>query len=201
MNEKALVTGSTLAALVASLCCLGPLVLGGLGLGAVLVSTFAPLRPYFLSVSAVLLALGFYFAYRKPRSVEVCEGEVCVADGRARGLAKSMLWVGAVAVAALALFPYYGASLVRLPKAQTVAATAALSRAELRISGMDCEACAGVVHRSLLEVPGVAEAQVDFAGGRATIQYDRAQANPAALIAAVEGAGYRATVEQAKGGD
>ena len=64
MNEKSLAIGSTLAAFVASLCCLGPLLLGGIGLGAALVATFAPLRPYFLALSTVLLALGFYFVYR-----------------------------------------------------------------------------------------------------------------------------------------
>jgi hypothetical protein len=56
MKERSLAIGSALAALLASLCCLGPLLLGG----AVLVATFAPLRPYFLAVSGVLLAGGFY---------------------------------------------------------------------------------------------------------------------------------------------
>ena len=60
MKERSLAIGSTLAAFLASLCCLGPLLLGGAGLGAVLVATFAPLRPYFLAVSGVLLAGGFY---------------------------------------------------------------------------------------------------------------------------------------------
>jgi hypothetical protein len=59
MKERSLAIGSTLAALLASLCCSGPLVLGGAGLGAVLVATFAPLRPYFLAVSGVLLVGDF----------------------------------------------------------------------------------------------------------------------------------------------
>ena len=70
MNEKSFAIASTLAAFVASLCCLGPLILGGVGLGAAMVATFAPLRPYFLALSAVLLASGFYFVYRKPRVVQ-----------------------------------------------------------------------------------------------------------------------------------
>ncbi len=66
MKDNTFTLGSVVAAFLASLCCLGPLFLGGLGLGTVLVATFAPLRPYFLALSAILLAVGFYFVYRKP---------------------------------------------------------------------------------------------------------------------------------------
>src|SRR5260370_7181558 len=68
MKERPLATGSTLAALLASLCCLGPVLLGGAGLGAVLVATFAPLRPYFLAVSGVLLAGGFFLVFLKTKA-------------------------------------------------------------------------------------------------------------------------------------
>ena len=91
MNEKSLAIGSTLAAFVASLCCLGPLILGGVGLSAALVATFAPLRPYFLALSGALLALGFYFVYRKPRPAEACPGEVCAPQSRTRRLAKPQI--------------------------------------------------------------------------------------------------------------
>ena len=103
MKERSLAIGSTLAALLASLCCLGPLVLGGAGLG--LVATFAPLRPYFLAVSGVLLAGGFYLVYRKPKTAEACAGETCAPESRTRRMAKPLLWVAALAVAALAFFP------------------------------------------------------------------------------------------------
>lgn len=69
MKDNTFTLGSVVAAFLASLCCLGPLLLGGLGLGTVLVATFAPLRPYFLALSAFLLAMGFYFVYRKPKPV------------------------------------------------------------------------------------------------------------------------------------
>ena len=49
MKDNTFTFGSLVAAFLASLCCLGPLLLGGLGLGTALVATFAPLRPYFLA--------------------------------------------------------------------------------------------------------------------------------------------------------
>lgn len=194
MNEKSLAVGSTVAAFVASLCCLGPLVLGGVGLGAVLVATFTPLRPYFLGVSVALLGLGFYFVYRKPKAAEACEGEVCAIDSPARRWAKPILWLATLAVAALALFPLYGAKLVPTPTATAPAAAATLETVELKIEGMVCEACAGVVKAKLLETPGVAEAEVDYPKGQAVVKYDPAKTSQAQLIETVNTAGYKASL-------
>ena len=193
MNEKFLALGSTVAAFVASLCCLGPLILGGVGLGAVMVATFAPLRPYFLALSGVLLASGFYFVYRKPRVEQACEGQVCAPDSRTRRLAKPLLWLATVAVAALALFPSYGARLVGTPAGATPAASTVLKTAELKIPGMDCEVCAGVIQRKLLETRGVVQAEVRYPAGSATVQFDPSQTSPESLIAVVNSTGYKAS--------
>ncbi len=193
MNEKSLAIGSTLAAFAASLCCLGPLILGGMGLGAALVGTFAPLRPYFLALSGVLLALAFYFVYRKPKPAEACEGEVCAPDSRMRRLAKPLLWLATAAVVALALFPSYGAKLVGKPTAAP-AATAVVQTADLKITGMDCEVCARVIQRRLLEIPGVVQAEVHYPAGSATVKYDPRQTQVTQLVKVVNSTGYKASV-------
>ena len=196
MNERWLAVGSAGTAFVASLCCLGPLVLGGLGLGALLVATFAPLRPYFLAVSAILLTLGFYAVYRKPSSSAACEGEACSPDSPARRVAKPLLWLATAAVLALALFPYYGGKLVPPTRAAAPTATAALETIELKIDGMDCEACAGVIRNKLLETPGVATAEVHYPAANAVVRYDPRRINPEALVAAVKSVGYSASLAE-----
>lgn len=57
----------------------------------------------------------------------------------------------------------------------------------LTISGMTCGGCAGAVTRALSSVPGVAEARVDLAGGRATVT---GTARAEDLIRAVQAAGF-----------
>lgn len=57
----------------------------------------------------------------------------------------------------------------------------------LAISGMTCGGCAGAVGRALSAVPGVVEARVDLAGGRATVT---GSARAEDLIRAVEAAGF-----------
>jgi mercuric ion transport protein len=194
MKERSLAIGSTLAAFLASLCCLGPLVLGGAGLGTVLVAMFAPLRPYFLAVSAILLAGGFYFVYRKPKAAEACAGETCAPESGTRRLAKPLLWLATLAVAALAFFPSYGVKLVGKPAAAAPISSATLQTAELKITGMDCPVCSGVIQRKLLETPGVVKAEVRYSAGSATVQFDPSQTDTEKLIAIVNDTGYKASL-------
>jgi Au+-exporting ATPase len=62
---------------------------------------------------------------------------------------------------------------------------------ELSIEGMTCASCVGRVERALKAIPGVTGAIVNLATERATI---RGTADAAALIAAIEDAGYEAKV-------
>jgi Cu+-exporting ATPase len=63
---------------------------------------------------------------------------------------------------------------------------------ELAISGMTCATCALRVEKALRSGPGVLEATVNLATERATVQGIGAAASPAALISAVQRAGYAA---------
>ncbi|WP_080410520.1 heavy metal translocating P-type ATPase [Burkholderia ubonensis] len=73
-----------------------------------------------------------------------------------------------------------------------IAPAAALGAIELDIGGMTCASCAGRVEKALSNVPGVARASVNLATERATV-HGAAPLDPAALIAAVTAAGYRAS--------
>lgn len=68
---------------------------------------------------------------------------------------------------------------------------------QLAVRGMTCAACVNRVERALRKVPGVAQAQVNFATETAAISLD-AQAcefDPAALVSAVQDAGYEAHLQ------
>lgn len=64
---------------------------------------------------------------------------------------------------------------------------------ELQIGGMTCASCAGRVERTLGKVPGVEQISVNLASERAHLEVLQA-VDDAALIAAVEHAGYSATL-------
>jgi len=66
--------------------------------------------------------------------------------------------------------------------------------AELRIEGMTCASCVARVERALKAVPGVLSATVNLATEQAHVERLRGSAGAAALMAAVQKAGYTAHV-------
>lgn len=66
---------------------------------------------------------------------------------------------------------------------------------DLPITGMTCASCAGRVERALRKVPGVKNATVNLANERAHVEVLE-QIDPSTLIAAVDKAGYGASLEQ-----
>lgn len=95
-----------LAALLASTCCLGPLVLVGLGVSGAWIGNLTvlePYRPYFIAAALIALA----FAYRRIfRPAHACHpGEVCGVP-RVKTAYKVIFWVVAVLVLIALAFPY-----------------------------------------------------------------------------------------------
>jgi copper ion binding protein len=63
-------------------------------------------------------------------------------------------------------------------------------KTEIKISGMSCEHCVARVEKSLENLEGVEEVQVDIKTEKATVKYDPEKLKIAELDAAVEKAGY-----------
>ncbi|MBK8064730.1 MAG: mercuric ion transporter MerT [Betaproteobacteria bacterium] len=104
-GRGALVTGG-IAALLASTCCLGPLVLVALGVsGAWIVNLTAlePYRPLFLGAALVAM----YFAWRRIfRPAQDCQpGEVCAVP-QVRRAYRIVFWIVAAVVLVALAFPY-----------------------------------------------------------------------------------------------
>lgn len=104
-GRGALFTGG-LAAILASTCCLGPLVLITLGFSGAWISNLTvlePYRPFF--IGAALMAL--FFAWRRIYRTEAeCKlGEVCALP-QAKFAYKAMFWVVTLLVLIALTFPY-----------------------------------------------------------------------------------------------
>ncbi len=156
-------------------------------------AAFEQVRPYFLVAATGLLAGGFYLVYFRK---EACApGTACaVPNPKLKRFNRAMLWIATVAVGAFALFPNYAGLL--LADTTSPQAVAGLPAVTLDIDGMTCEACAVHVQKALAAVPGVASALVVYADGKARVVIDSASSpSHDALVAAVEKAGYKASVD------
>lgn len=97
---------SVLAGIGASLCCVGPLVLLGLGVSGAWIANLTALesfRPIFLGLALVLLVFAWRKLYRAPACAP---GQACAVNGAATRQ-KAVFWVIAPALLALLAFPWY----------------------------------------------------------------------------------------------
>jgi mercuric ion transport protein len=101
----ALITGG-LAAILASTCCLGPLVLVALGFSSAWIGNLTALEPYrpiFIGMALVTL---FFASRRIFRPAKACQpGEVC-AIPQVRATYRIIFWVAAALVLVALVFPY-----------------------------------------------------------------------------------------------
>lgn len=106
MVEKSTLVAGGLAAVLASTCCLGPLVLVALGFSGAWIGNLTILEPYRpLFIGAALVAL--FFAWRRIfRPAQACEpGEVCALP-QVRVAYKIIFWLVVALVLVALLFPY-----------------------------------------------------------------------------------------------
>ena len=83
---------------------------------------------------------------------------------------------------------------------EKVGYTVGESSATLAIDGMTCASCVSRVEKALLRVPGVVRAEVNLATESASVTLATRQIDEAALVAAVERAGYVARPRHAESG-
>ncbi len=98
--------GALLAAIGASACCVGPLLLLSLGIGGAWMSTLTalePARPFFIILTLILIGLGYRKLYLTPyrcEAVEIC----ATSDSQHRQ--RLLFWLGSTFILILLAFPW-----------------------------------------------------------------------------------------------
>lgn len=180
--------GAIGAAVLASSCCLGPLILAAVGVGTIgVAATLDQFRPYLIALALAVLGVAFYLTYRK--RTPGCRDGSCESR-RVSRWSRLGLWVVTLVVLATLSFPSWSQVLLGA-NAQSDMPGSVLS---FSVSGMTCAGCSVTVQRSLSAVPGVKSAIVDFesATARVEVAADKLPAT-SVLVEAVEAAGYSIT--------
>lgn len=108
-----LAAGSLLGAILASSCCIVPLVLFTLGVGGAWIGSLtalSPCQPIFVTVTLGFLATGYWLVYRKRKPANV-DRSACARPASDR-LVKVAFWAATVLVAAAVAFPYVAPGLL-----------------------------------------------------------------------------------------
>ncbi len=98
-KKRIAATGSVIGAILASSCCIVPLVLVTLGASGAWIGNLTLLEPYkpiFATITFVFLGFGYWQVYRK-REIACEEGSYCATPASDR-IAKSALWIATILV-------------------------------------------------------------------------------------------------------
>ena len=91
--------GGLTGAVLASSCCIAPLVLLTLGVSGAWIGNLTalePYKPYFAAVALVFIGLGFYQVYVKPK--KACAEDSYCARPQASIITQTALWIGTALV-------------------------------------------------------------------------------------------------------
>lgn len=102
-------TGGFVAGILASVCCVGPLVLVMAGISGAWISNLTLLEPYrwiFIGIALVFMALAWRRIYRVPAAADCEPGTVCALPQTNR-LYRAMFWVISALVLLAFAFPYF----------------------------------------------------------------------------------------------
>lgn len=190
-KSVATLTGTITASILASSCCIGPLILAGLGIGSVSIfSSLEKYRPLFMIVTFTFIGIAFYLTYRTKKSDECCDINKVKIDR----IRKIVLWTITAVAVGLLLFPYvYGT----LGKSDSVVQmNDDLQKVVITVEGMTCEACAKSINSALSKIQGVSAVSVSFEKGEAIVGFDNNVKDIPTnrFLTAIENIGYKPSI-------
>jgi mercuric ion transport protein len=191
-TKNAAYTG-LLTAVVASLCCITPvlaLIAGTSGIASTF-SWIEPFRPYLIAITVIVLAFAWYQKL-KPRTQEEID---CACDDDVRpSFWQSKLFLGIVTAFAVIMmaFPYY--SQIFYPKVDRqviIVSSDNVQELNFNVEGMTCAGCEENVKHAVNGLPGILEVTANYEEGTANVKYDKSKTNKQAIIEAIDATGYK----------
>jgi mercuric ion transport protein len=105
---KTTLLGGALAAIAASACCLGPLVLVSIGISGAWISNLTilePFRPYFVAIALICMVVAYRKIYGAPTSNQCEPGTLC-ASPRTTHVYRGLSWIVSALVLIALTYPY-----------------------------------------------------------------------------------------------
>ncbi|MGR3174730.1 MAG: mercuric transporter MerT family protein [Candidatus Scalindua sp.] len=191
LKSMATITGTISAAILASSCCVGPLIIAGLGIGSIgIFSSLEKYRPVFMIITFAFIGMVFYFTYRTKKSDECCDINKVKIDR----IRKIVLWTITAVAVGLLLFPYvYGT----FGKSDSVVQmNDDLQKVVITVEGMTCEACAKSINSTLSKIQGVMAVSVSFEKKQAIVGFNNNVKDipENKLLTAIENIGYKTSI-------
>jgi mercuric ion transport protein len=188
---KKLISTTIIAATVASLCCITPilaLIAGTTGFASTF-SWIEPFRPYLIAFTILVLLLAWYQKFKSQKQEIDCDCE----EERAKLInsKKFLLFVTLFAGLMLA-FPYY--SQIFYPNTSKVVVyvkESNISEVEYNIKGMTCSGCEAHIESEVNKLKGIILVKASHEKGNTFVKYDKTKVANNEIKDAVKKTGYK----------
>jgi mercuric ion transport protein len=105
--QKATLIGSLVTSIIASACCVGPIVFALLGVSSAgLLSKIGPYKPIISVIALIMLGFSFYLTYREKETVD-CELNTFCANPKSNIWNKRVLWISTILILGFLTIPYW----------------------------------------------------------------------------------------------
>ncbi|MGB9774106.1 MAG: mercury(II) reductase [Bacteroidota bacterium] len=191
-NKISLAGIAVVSAILGSICCVGPVMAGAVGIAAgALFAKFSDYRPFFLTFSLFALGYGFYAVYSKKQKVECEDGECKVRAPNK--FSKPVLWFSTILVALIFALPYLNTAKVHSvsvangenPKVGKI------GKVVLRIDGLDCESCFVPVRKVLGKRDGVLKLVPNFERQELYVEFDSVKVKLSEIVKSIDETGFK----------
>lgn len=184
---------SIFTALSASMCCITPVLAIVAGTSS-LASSFhwiEPLRPYFISASALVLSFAWFQSFSTKKSDDCgCE----IPKNNLFFQSRAFLSIVTIVSFLLITFPSYSKFFLNNATSQLALEQAKNKKIELRVSGMTCGSCEFHIESEVKKLPGVSYVKASYEKGSTTVEFVELKIKEDKIIAAINSTGYK--VEQ-----
>lgn len=185
--------------ILASLCCVGPLVIVLFGLGSVSFAlSLSQYRPYFLGLG-FLFMIGAIFLHLNKKN-KTCDINCFSVEGLKREkkfiisvvISMAIIYVFALYILVPAISPFIYGSLSQKTTIQTgntvnpINENSDLRTLSLKINGMTCSGCAYGIQNILESLNGVVKAKVNYPEGTGEVIYDADKITKEEIVSSVE---------------
>lgn len=166
------VAGGATGAIIASICCIAPLILLIAGIGVTAGLVMSQYRPYFLLAGAAFV--GLYIFIRLRKKARTCSCSYREMLGRESGFITTTLFafLAGLLVINFVAIPLLGGAIAQGEPAATHSAE--LRGVELEITGMSCSGCATTIRELLMNKAGVVRAEISYEDGTGKVIFDPA---------------------------
>ncbi|KMQ72255.1 MULTISPECIES: mercuric transport protein MerTP [Chryseobacterium group] len=192
-TDNKLIGAGLLTAIAASLCCITPvlaLIAGTSGLASSF-SWLEPFRPYFISLTILVLGFAWYQKLKPKKQID-CN---CDIEEKPQFI-QSKKFLGIITAFAIVMLavPYY--SSIFYPKTEKqiiVFDKSNIQKVEFSIRGMTCTSCGEHVNHEVNKLKGIINSNASYENGNAIVEFDNSKINITEIEKAINSTGYSVT--------